>query len=81
MQRLSSLFVFGICAVGCLRMWPAEKRWVLFAALLMVANAFGHAFFISRYRYRLPFEPLLLMVGVCGLFQARKRTSRPGAAG
>ncbi|NOU35165.1 MAG: hypothetical protein HOO88_00080 [Kiritimatiellaceae bacterium] len=65
-QRLSSVFVLVVCVTGCVRRWPKEKRWPLFIAVLMLANAFGHAFFISRYRYRLPFEPLLLMAGFCG---------------
>jgi hypothetical protein len=68
LQRLSTLFTFFICVAGCIRWWPEDKRWILFGTVLMLANAFGHAFFISRYRYRLPFEPVLLMLGFCGLF-------------
>jgi hypothetical protein len=83
MQRLSTLVAFGVCAIGCVFWWPKEKRWVLFVTLLMLANAFGHAFFISRYRYRLPFEPFLLMVGFCGLFRAIRQEAgrRPSERG
>jgi hypothetical protein len=79
-QRLSSLFVFGVCVAGCVFGWPRKKRWILFATVLMLANAFGHALFISRYRYRLPFEPLLLLVGLCGLFREGRQPSSLEAA-
>jgi hypothetical protein len=71
LQRITSVVVFGILLAGCLRLWSRERRWVYFSALLLGTMAAGHAFFVSRYRYRLPLEPALLFVGLLGLFLDR----------
>jgi hypothetical protein len=70
--RMTSLGVFGLALAGA---WHSRKRrspWAWTAAVLMLGLALGHAFFISRYRYRLPFEPFLIMTGIIGIFTARQ---------
>jgi hypothetical protein len=66
---LTTLTVFGLAFWGNLHLWKRERAWTVFTLTLLVCLAFGHAFFLSRYRYRLPFEPFLLFTGVLGLFR------------
>lgn len=66
--RLTSLGVFGLALFGTWRNRGRGSPWPSTAVVLMLALAAGHACFISRYRYRLPFEPFLLLVGVVGTF-------------
>ena len=70
LQRATTLFVFALALAGCWRLWTREIRWVDFTAVLLGTMALGHAFFVSRYRYRLPLEPVLIFVGVLGLWSA-----------
>ncbi len=72
--RLTSLGVFGIALLGVWRGRGRGSPWPSTATILMLALAAGHACFISRYRYRLPFEPFLLLVGIAGTFAAGEKT-------
>ena len=69
--RLTTLGFYGVYAWGigaALRKrhwyWPA----VSLSWLILTAAAMG--LFVTRYRYRLPFEPALLWVGLLGAFEA-----------
>jgi len=73
MAAATTLFVFGMALWGSWELRRRMPEWTVFTAVLMLALAAGHACFIARYRYRLPFEPYLLFVGVIGWFSARKR--------
>ncbi len=71
--RLTSLTVYAAALFGC---WALRRRapaWPLLAFAMMVVLAAGHACFISRYRYRLPFEPFLLFIGVIGWGMTRRK--------
>jgi hypothetical protein len=50
-------------------LWRRDRSWVILAVLGMLLLALGHGLLLSRYRYRLPFEPFLLFVGWIGVFQ------------
>jgi len=69
--RVTSLGVFGVALLGCWRLRRRAPEWPVATGVLLLALAAGHAFFISRYRYRLPFEPFLVLVGVLGWFGIR----------
>lgn len=69
--RIASLGVLALALLGMWRFRGSGSPWPSTAVVLMLALAAGHAFFISRYRYRLPFEPFLLLVGVTGIFAGR----------
>jgi hypothetical protein len=64
LSRATTIFVFSIFLFGCLLASTNDRFWALFSGLAMIFLACGHAFLISRYRLRLPFEPLLLFVGL-----------------
>ena len=67
LTRLTSLGVFGLWGLGLwLSRRSPDRVWGQASAVLLLALALGHAFFISRYRYRLPYEPFLLFVGILG---------------
>lgn len=56
-----------------------ESVWFWTLAVFLLVSALGHGFFITRYRYRIPFEPMLLAVGVMGMFSGiRHRASGAG---
>ena len=70
--RLTSLLVFGFALWGNWRLWTRDRAWAVMTAVLLLCLAFGHAFFLTRYRYRLPFEPFLLFTGILGFFLQRE---------
>lgn len=69
LSRATTIFVFSIFLFGCLLASTNDRFWALFGGFSMILLACGHAFMISRYRLRLPFEPLLLFVGLTYLGQ------------
>ena len=73
--RATTLFVYAVFLFGCLRAFTKGRFWIVFGSLTLLLEAAGHAFFVSRYRYRLPFEPFLLFIGLTLLL------SHPGAFG
>lgn len=78
--RLTTIFVFAVFVLGYLVATPDQKPWFLFSILALIFLACGYAFYITRYRYRLPFEPLLLFAGLSAIvadWQTRQRG--PGA--
>lgn len=77
LSRLTSLAVLaiGMAGIGCL--FRRQRGPAVFAVAAMLFLAAGHACFLSRYRYRLPFEPLLLAWGLWGWSLRRRR--RPAA--
>lgn len=66
LTRAASLAVLLVCLAGAPALWRRQRGMALFVAVGLLALAAGHAFFLSRYRYRLPFEPLLLALGLWG---------------
>jgi hypothetical protein len=78
MTRITSLLVFGVWLAGWPSLWRSRRPWAVFTALALAALAAGHAFFIFRYRYRLPFEPLLLWAGLWGLHLGRLDRHKAG---
>ena len=71
LQRLATVAAYGALALAFLRLRGPDRRWPRLALGLLFIMALAHAFFVSRYRYRLPFEPLLLFCGA--LAMARRR--------
>jgi hypothetical protein len=78
LSRMSSLAVMGIGVVGIGFLIRRERGLAVFAVAAMLFLAAGHACFLSRYRYRLPFEPLLLAWGLWGW--TLRRRNRPSAS-
>jgi hypothetical protein len=62
--RATTLLVYAVFLFGCLRGFSKGRFWVVFGSLTLLLQAAGYGFFCSRYRYRLPFEPLLLFIGL-----------------
>lgn len=73
--RLTTLVVFGLALWGSWRLWTRRRAWTILTVVMLVCLAAGHAFFIARYRYRLPYEPFLLFMGIIGCFWQRETTS------
>jgi len=71
LQRLATVAAYGALALAFLRLRGSDRRWPRLALGLLLIMALAHAFFVSRYRYRLPFEPMLLFCGA--LAMARRR--------
>jgi hypothetical protein len=69
--RLTTLLVFGLALWGGWRLWATERAWAILTLVLFLCLAASQAFFITRYRYRLPFEPFLLFIGIWGCFRSR----------
>jgi hypothetical protein len=69
LTRATTIVVFSVFVLGCLFSSSNNRFWALFGGLSMLFLACGHALLISRYRMRLPFEPLLLFVGLTYLGQ------------
>jgi hypothetical protein len=69
--RLTTLLVFGLALGGTWRLWKFARPWAVLTVVLFLCLAASHAFFITRYRYRLPFEPFLLFIGIVGCFWRR----------
>ena len=67
LSRLTTLFVYLVFLLGSMLCLGSERFWVRWTCLSLLFLACGHAFFSSRYRYRLPLEPLLLFVGLTRL--------------
>jgi hypothetical protein len=76
--RLTTLVVFGLALWGSWRLWTTERAWTVLTIVLFVCLAASHAFFIARYRYRLPFEPFLLFIGTIGCFRLRETAATAG---
>lgn len=66
MSRGMSLIVLVVGVGGVLVLLSRQRPLAVFALAGLLALAAGHAFFLSRYRYRLPFEPMVLMLGLWG---------------
>jgi len=65
--RGTSLGVFLLALTGAFRLRKSSRPWVIASIVLCLTLAAGHACFIARYRYRLPFEPFLILLGLAGL--------------
>jgi hypothetical protein len=78
-SRLTTLLVYLIFLLGCWLGRHGDRYWTRLAGWGMFFLACGHAFFISRYRYRLPVEPLLLFVGLTqlGAYLLRQQNALP----
>ncbi len=64
--RGTTLVVFSLFMAGAVFLWRAQPHVVYTAGAMILLSAAGYALFITRYRYRLPLEPLMLFVGVWG---------------
>ena len=62
--RVTTVLVYAVFLIGCLRGYSKGRFWIVFGSLTLLLQAAGYGFFVSRYRYRLPFEPLLLFIGL-----------------
>lgn len=65
--RLTSISVFGLAITGLWRLIKHDDYWCILTAVFMLCLAAGHAFFISRYRYRIPIEQALIFIGLTGI--------------
>lgn len=75
LARATTVFVFALAISGAWRLRRTAPEWPLAAGVLMFVLAAGHACFIARYRYRLPFEPFLMLIGVIGWFGVAGRSA------
>lgn len=75
-QRITTLGVFGLFLVGLMLGHARNRSLCMAMVLFLLFSALGHALFISRYRYRLPFEPAMLACAVMVLPGAVNRKTR-----